>query len=126
MSNAMSTPIQNIPISKVNNTIVNDINDPLVKDVINDMQTPGKVTFDDKPRIQYIQPEHSFQNKEVIDYEIIKLVIGLIIINFIIFQQFITDIIKNNISLPIIHENLIIIKYLLLSIAFYLFIFYYK
>ena len=122
----MSTPIQNIPISKVNNTIVNDINDPLVKDVINDMQTPGKVTFDDKPRIQYIQPEHSFQNKEVIDYEIIKLVIGLIIINFIIFQQFITDIIKNNISLPIIHENLIIIKYLLLSIAFYLFIFYYK
>ena len=129
MSNAMSTPIQNIPITKVNDTIINDINDPLVKDVINDMQKTSKVTFVDNPTIQYIQPEQtfqSFQNKELIDYEIIKLVIGLIIINFIVFQPFITDLIKTNISLQIIQENIIIIKYLLLTVSFYLFIFYYK
>jgi hypothetical protein len=129
MSNAMSTPIQNIPIKKENNTIINDINDPLVKDVINDMQTPSKVTFVDTPTIQYIQPEQtfqSFQNKELIDYEIIKLVIGLIVINFIVFHPYITDFIKTNISLQIIQENTIILKYILLMVSFYLFIFYYK
>ena len=129
MSNGMSTPIQNIPITKVNNSIVNDINDPLVKDVINDMQKQNKVTFADNPTTQYINQEQSFQSfqtKEIIDYEIIKLVIGLIIINFIVFQPFITDLIKTNIPLQIIQENLIIIKYILLTVGFYLFIFYYK
>ena len=134
MANSMSTPIGSIPVKQVadeNNE--GDLNDPIVQNIINEMQKQKPdpkphVTFNENgPEIQQLPAPIYIENKkEILDYDILKTVIILIVIVGIVSHPSITENIINTVPIQIIHDNSFIIKYFVMFLFFYLYFFYNK
>jgi len=134
MANSMSTPIGSIPVKQnADENNAGDLNDPIVQNIINDMQKQKpapkpQVTFNENgPEIHHLpQPIYIENKKEILDYEILKTVIILIVIVGIVSHPSLTENVINTVPIQIIHDNAFLIKYFVMFLFFYLYFFYNK
>lgn len=137
----MTTPIDKIPINNSNSQIlenVGDMQDPIVKEVLDNMQkqphppvqqqAQQQVQYQDPVYNQYptqpvyqnnLPPEPSKKSEGFVDQNLVILCIGLVLV-VVTVQSNILDGIFSNLNNDFITNNEYYIRYVLMFIAFYL------
>ena len=118
---AMITPLDKIPTNVNNDNIGNDLNDPLVKEVINEIHNSQPIQIPIKENVipnqpQQIQYQQPIQ-KSYIDYDILTKSVILSIIAIIVISIIPTEKIMEMLKIDNNYEN--IVKGGILSIIYY-------
>jgi hypothetical protein len=122
MSNTiMTTAINNLPINIGENENIGDIQDPLVKEVLNNMEKNKKNIEVLQPNLEYYKyPQQIIKNENIIDYNLLIISILMLIIVYLTLNSQIVNSILISLSNDFLISNEIYVKYILILISFYL------
>lgn len=129
----MTTPIHKLPVrSQTDSDNVGDINDPVVKEVLMEMQNAAPQQYQEArhsapppPPQQYYQPYNppvsNIKDTNIIDYEIIKNTIIILVIVFAVFYSGLFAYINDYIKMEFLEKNETMVQFVLLFVGLYMY-----